>query len=35
MTSVGTWPQNTLIVLGVGAAMTALGRALTVAERRG
>jgi hypothetical protein len=35
MTSVWTWPQITLIVLGGGAAVTALGRALTAAERRG
>jgi hypothetical protein len=35
MTTVGTWPQITLIVLGASRAVTALGRALAAAERRG
>ena len=35
MTSMGTWWQIGLVVLGVGVAVTALGRALTAAERRG
>jgi len=38
MTTVGTWPQITLIVLGASGAsgaVTALGRALAAAERRG
>lgn len=31
----GTWWQIGLVVLGVGVAVTALGRALTAAEQRG